>query len=229
VKRLLALALVLAACGTSAPEPRGLSTTEAERLALVRFTNYTAKNAKFSGSVPSPGGKLLLTGRIDFVAHLGYAAMRTDGRADLASGGLVQWNLTRMAFHGAPDAVAVDPPPAENWQLRALQKTGSELDGALRLLVNLAADRPDNAQLLQQSTARWLRSDTVDGVAVDVLEGPKQDGRPATADDARLRYWVDADGGLRRVEARLGDQQEFAVFDFHGVGEPLTVIPPIAS
>lgn len=228
MKRWLVLAIVLAACGTGTPEPRGLSTTEAERLALVRFTNYTAKNAKFTASVPSPGGKLVLTGRVDFVSHLGYAAMRTDGRTDLASGGLVQWNLTKLAFHGSPTAQAVDPPPAENWQLRALQKTGSELDGALRLLVNLASDRPDNAQLLQQSTARWLRSDTIDGVAVDVLEGPKQEGKATTSDDARLRYWVDADGKLRRVEARLGDQREFAVFDFHGVGEPLTVIPPIA-
>lgn len=228
MKRWLVLLVVLTACGASTPEPRGLSTTEAERLALVRFLNYTAKNAKFTASVPSPGGKLLLTGRIDFVDHLGYAAMRTDGRADLASGGLVQWNLTRLAFHGAPSPEPVDPPPAQDWQVRALQQTGSELDGALRLLVNLASDRPDNAQLLQQSTARWLRADTVDGVAVDVLEGPKQDGKAATTADARLRYWVDADGKLRRIEARLGEQQEFAVFDFHGVGEPLTVIPPIA-
>lgn len=214
MKRALALLLVLTAC-SSTPDPRPLSIPEAERLALVRFSNYTTGVSAFTASVPSPGGKLVLDGRVDFVNHLGQAGMRTDGRDDEFSKGLLQWNLGRMAFATAPSA---------DWQVRDLQERGSELDGALRLLVNLGADRPENAQLLLQSSARWLRSDKIGDTAVDVFEGPKQ----KDAAEARLRYWLDADGKLRRLEAKLGTQEELAVFDFTGPGEPVQVIPPLA-
>lgn len=213
MKRALALLLVLTACGSN--DPRPLSIPEAERLALVRFSNYTTGVSAFTASVPSPGGKLVLDGRVDFVNHLGHAGMRTDGRDDEFSKGLVQWNLGRMAFATAPSA---------DWQVRDLQERGSELDGALRLLVNLGADRPENAQLLLQSSARWLRADRIGDTAVDVFEGPKQ----KDAAEARLRYWLDPDGKLRRLEAKLGNSEELAVFDFTGPGEPVQVIPPLA-
>lgn len=224
MKKALALLLVLTACG-STPDPRPLSIPEAERLALVRFSNYTTGVSAFTASVPSPGGKLLLDGRVDFVNHLGYAGMRTDGRSDEASQGLVQWNLGRMAFAMTPSTKAVDPVPVVDWQVRNLQERGSELDGALRLLVNLGSDRPENSQLLLQSSARWLRPDKIGDTAVDVFEGPRQ----KDATDSRLRYWLDADGKLRRLEAKLGNQEEFAVFDFTGSKQPVQVIPPLAS
>lgn len=223
-KTVLALALLMTACSTT-PHPRPLSIPEAERLALVRFSNYTTGVSAFTASVPSPGGKLVLDGRVDFVNHLGYAGMRTDGRDDEFSRGLVQWNLGRMAFGTTPSIKPVDPVPAIDWQVRELRERGSELDGALRLLVNLGSDRPENAQLLLQSSARWLRSDKIGDTAVDVFEGPKQ----KNAADARLHYWLDADGKLRRLEAKLGNQEELAVFDFTGSGEPVKVIPPLAS
>jgi len=213
VKRTLALLLALTACSTT-PDPRPLSIPEAERLALVRFSNYTTGVSAFTASVPSPGGKLQLTGRVDFVNHLGNADMSTDGRTDQFSRGLVQWNLRRLAFATTPST---------DWQVRDLQERGSELDGALRLLVNLGADRPENAQLLLQSSARWLRSDKVGDTAVDVFEGPKQQN----AAEARVRYWLDSDGKLRRLEAKLGNSEELAVFDFTGSGEAVQVIPPL--
>lgn len=213
------LVVVLAAC---TPGPHALTEAEAERLALVRFTNYTAGLASFTAHIPEPsGGALLLDGRIDFVDHLGYATLRTEGRSDPASAGQLQWNLVRIAFNSAPDLA--DPPPAMGWKVRELQQTGSELDGALRLLLNLANDRPDNAQLLRQSTAHWLRTDSVDGKQVDVFEG-----QGATGEESRLRYWVDADNGLRRVEARLGNESEFAVFDLRHTGQHITRIPELA-
>ncbi|MEV6240273.1 hypothetical protein [Lentzea sp. NPDC051838] len=216
MKKALALLLVLTACG-STPDPRPLSIPEAERLALVRFSNYTTGVSAFTASVPSPGGKLVLDGRVDFVNHLGAASMRTDGRDDEFSKGVLQWNLGRMAFAAGTERV--------DWQVRDLRERGSELDGALRLLVNLGSDRPENSQLLLQSSARWLRSDQIGDTAVDVFEGPKQ----KDAAEARLRYWLDADGKLRRLEAKLGSQEELAVFDFTGSKEPVKVIPPLAS
>jgi hypothetical protein len=208
-KTVLVLALVLTAC-SSTPDPRPLSIPEAERLALVRFSNYTTGVSAFTASVPSPGGKLVLDGRVDFVNHLGYAGMRTDGRDDEFSQGLVQWNLGRMAFAMSPSTKPVDPVPVIDWQVRELRERGSELDGALRLLV--------------QSSARWLRPDRIGDTAVDVFEGPKQ----KDAVEARLRYWLDSDGKLRRLEARLGNSEELAVFDFTGSKEPVKVIPPLA-
>ncbi|NGY61855.1 hypothetical protein G7043_23285 [Lentzea sp. NEAU-D13] len=215
MKKALALLLVLTACSAT-PDPRPLSIPEAERLALVRFSNYTTGVSAFTASVPSPGGKLLLDGRVDFVHHHGYAGMRTDGRSDEFSQGLVQWNLRRMAFATAPSA---------DWQVRDLQERGSELDGALRLLLNLGADRPENAQLLLQSSARWLRADRIGDTAVDVFEGPRQ----KDATDSRLRYWLDPDGKLRRLEAKLGAQEEPAVFDFTGPARPVQLIPQLGG
>lgn len=223
MKKTISLLLLLTAC-SSTPDPRSLTIPEAERLALVRFTNYTTGISAFTASVPSPGGKLVLDGRVDFVNHLGYAGMRTDGRDDQSSQGLVQWNLGRMAFAMSPSTRAVDPVPVLDWQVRDLQERGSELDGALRLLVNLGSDRPENAQLVLQSSARWLRSERIGDTAVDVFEGPK----PKDAAQARLRYWLDQDGKLLRLEAKLGDQEELAVFDFTGSGEAVQVIAPLA-
>ncbi|WP_330277209.1 hypothetical protein OG205_16935 [Lentzea sp. NBC_00516] len=223
MKRVLALLLVLTACGSTTPRP--LSIQEAERLALVRFSNYTTGISAFTASVPSPGGRIVLDGRVDFVNHLGYAGMRTDGREDAVSQGLLQWNLGRMAFATSPSTTAVEPVPVVDWRVRALRERGSELDGALRLLVNLGSDRPENPQLLLQSTARWLRPDKIGDAAVDVFEGPRQ----KDAADARLRYWLDQDGKLRRLEARLGAQEDLAVFDFADSKQPVQVIPPLAT
>jgi hypothetical protein len=87
------------------------------------------------------------------------------------------------------------PPPGTPRQ-RPLQTTGSTLDTVLRLLLGLSSDRPENAMLLRQSDARWLREDHLGGVTADVLRGPS-----AGAGAANLRYWVARDGRLLRVEA----------------------------
>ncbi|MCP2164308.1 hypothetical protein [Goodfellowiella coeruleoviolacea] len=219
---------LLAGCA-SAAEPRPLTTTEAEQLAMVRFTNYSQQTADLTTTVPAPGGRLRLTGRVDFVNHVGYASLETEGRSDQDSTGLVLWNLTTVAFHPGPAGQLNEPPPPDSWQVRELRENGSELDGALRLMLNLAADRPDNAQLLAQSSARWLRADSIGAVSVAVLEGPQQAGQAPSAQpgDARLRYWLDAEGRLHRVEARLGNQQEFAVIDFTGPGGPMPTVPGV--
>lgn len=215
---LLALLVVITAC---TPGPHPLTEAEAERLALMRFRNYTTGLVSFTARVPVPSsGALLLDGRLDFVDHLGHATLRTEGRSDPDSTGQLQWNLARLAFNPAPGPL--DPPPTGGWTARAFQRSGSELDGALRVLLNLAGDRPDNAQLLRQSAARWLRADSVDGVDVDVFEGPGSD-----EEQSRLRYWVDADNTLRRVEARLGSGSEFAVVDFRPADQPITRIPEL--
>ena len=44
-----------------------------------------------------------------------------------------------------------------------------------------------------------------------------------------MRYWLDSDGKLRRLEAKLGNSEELAVLDFTGSGGTVQVIPPLAS
>ena len=77
----------------------------------------------------------------------------------------------------------------------------------LLLLLELGSDRPDNAQLLLQSDAQWLRADTDDGVPVDVFAGPSApvvSGETAAGPNpGRLRYWVDGTGRLLRFEVDL--------------------------
>ncbi|MGW0517658.1 hypothetical protein [Crossiella sp. NPDC003009] len=206
--------------------PRSLSGAEAERLALVRFINYESRTAAVRAAVPSTSGIVVLDGRIDFVSHLGYAAMRTEGRNDSASAGLLQWSPEVLAFRAGAGQLAVDPVPGNGWQVRPMQRAGNELDTALTLLVDLAADRPDNAELLRQSSARWLRADRVGEVAVDVFEGPLEPGKDA---NGRLRYWVGGDGRLHRLEARTGAGETPAMIDLKPGAAPITPIAAIRA
>jgi hypothetical protein len=217
----LLCALLLAGCAPSTVEPHPLTTAEAERLALVRYLNYEAGLSAVHATIPTGAGTVVLDGRVDFVTHVGHAALTTKGRTDAASAGVLQWNPKLVAFRqgiGADDAL-----PPDGWQLRPLQG-GAELDVVLLVVLNLANDRPDNPQLLRQSTAQWLRSDTVEDVAVDVFTGPAKDGEAA-----RLAYWVDRDGQLRRVTVRLTGRPEEATVSFTPTTQPLTPLPALVT
>jgi hypothetical protein len=222
---LMALVAVLVAACSSTPEARPLSEQEAELLAVIRFTNYSDRVVAFRGQVPSSAGTLMLDGRVDFARSVGYATLRTAGETGHGSAGVLQWSRAALAFL-AGAGPAADPPPGGTWQLRQMQ--GGELDTALALLLGLGKDRPDNAQLLRQSEARWLRSDTVDTSPVDVFEGPRGQGR-AGAEAPRLRYWVDSGARLRRVEARIGLAQDAASFDFTPGAAPFTAMPELSN
>ncbi|MFC8344779.1 hypothetical protein [Streptomyces sp. NPDC057280] len=93
---------------------------------------------------------------------------------------------------------------AGGWTRRGF--VGGPLDTGLRLVLGLAADRPDNAQLLAQSGPSWLRGDRIDGRPLDVFSGPRPrpQGSAPPAGRSPLAYWIDADGDLRRVTATLG-------------------------
>ena len=218
---LLVVMVLTAGCG--APAPRPLTQDQAELLAVLRFRNYDHGLVSFRGRVPSAAGTLNLAGRIDYVRGIGYGTLRTDGGAGYGSAGVLQWNGKRLAFFAGP-AQAGDPPPAGQWQLRPIQAPGGELDTALALLLGLGSDRPDNAQLLRQSDARWLRSDSVGGAPVDVYEGPG-----AAGGGPHLRYWVTGSGDLRRIEARIGAAEQDASFDFTTGAAPFTVLPRLST
>lgn len=222
----LALTLVLTACdgddgaggtGTvSSASPtasaRPLTTDEAQGLATMRFQNYAAGVRTVRFEVADAGRTYVVDGWVDFVAHLGYASVHETSSGET---GLLAWTAqTVSTFDGDVDPGDEPPLPPPGldeaaWVTSDLAPDRSRLHALLAVLTGLANDRPDNPVLLQQSDARWLREDSVDGVPVDVLAGPTSDDLSEQDPDAdgsaaTVRYWVDESWRILRLETRLG-------------------------
>ncbi|MEU4804925.1 hypothetical protein [Actinosynnema sp. NPDC023587] len=199
--------------GSAPPGPRPLTSDEVDRLAITRFRNYEAGGRAVTITVPTTAGGLVVTGSIDYRAGLGYAVVRGAGR-DTSGNGLIQWNATTVLVHPVADAPPEAPasPPASGWHRRPLLTSGSSLDSALLIALNLGSDRPDNAELLPQNGAAWVRHDQVGDHRVDVMSGPAARGRPGTA--GNVRYWVDPDGTMHRVRADVDSEPQPVVIDF---------------
>ncbi|WP_327325109.1 hypothetical protein OG735_23320 [Streptomyces sp. NBC_01210] len=213
---LLAVLLASAACtGPAADRPAGdraaLTEQQAELLALTRFTNYRSAAGTVSATIPVPGRTLRLDGRLDWRAHTGYAELRdeTPG-APTHWRHLLRWNRTTVSARFNWTGPRPDKPPADGWSERRLEPRSATVDSTLLLLLSLGSDRPENAQLLVRSSAHVLGHEKISGVPVTVFSGPGTADAPAPAAPSapgtpgRTRYWVDADGGLRRFAARLG-------------------------
>jgi hypothetical protein len=230
--RLLAVAIsalcvaVLAACGGSSSSdvgPRHLTQEQAELLATVRFRNYDAGVRSIVVTIPDtaaegPGSGGRVEGWVDFARHLGYAAA-TQGSTPL---GAVAWSAERIAINESargPVDVAV---PREGWRSDRLDPQASSMTRALAIVLNLASDRPENPLLLRQSDAAFLRTAEIDGTKVVVLAGPS----PATAASTpsteapasprtrdRIRYWIDGDGLLRRVQVTVPGTTAWTTID----------------
>ncbi|SDC21933.1 hypothetical protein SAMN05216174_101547 [Actinokineospora iranica] len=193
--------------------PRALTSDEVNRLAIARFRNHEAGGRAVTITVPTTSGGLVITGSVDYRAKLGYALVRGTGR-DTSSDGLIQWNTTTVFVHPMADAPAELPatPPESDWHRRPLRTTGSSLDSSLLIALSLGSDRPDNAELLPQNGAAWIGQDEVRGRQVDVMAGPGASARPDTA--GNVRYWVDSDGAMHRVQADVASEPEPVVIDF---------------
>ncbi|MBC9712737.1 hypothetical protein H9Y04_09145 [Streptomyces sp. TRM66268-LWL] len=236
----LAGALAFAAAEPGA-EPRPVTVDEAQRMALARFRVYETSPAEVTVRVPSGDGTVLVRGTVDYRKHRAVGSYVLDGTAGAGAGrdrGLVAWDLGGLALApGTRGAAPVQPAavaaavrePGIAWTPR--HYTSDPLDTALRLSLSLAADRPDNAQLLTQSGPMWLRNERIDGRDHGVFSGP----RPAPGKSVRLKsaqrprarspltYWIDRDGGLRRVEMLTGSGQPLTV-DF-GAARLRTGVP----
>lgn len=202
--------------GGGDPEgPRALTSDEVNRLAIARFRNYEAGGRAVRITVPTTAGGLVVTGHVDYRAGLGYGVVHGSGR-DASGDGLIQWTATAVYAHPMADAPAEAPasPPDSEWHRRALRTAGSALDSALLITLNLGSDRPDNAELLPQNGAAWVGRDEVGGREVDVMSGPSARARPGTA--GNVRYWIDPDGTMHRVQADVASEPRPVVIDFDG-------------
>lgn len=166
-----------------------MTASQADLLALARFDDYQNGVSAIDAVIPVSGQDFRLDGRVDWRSHLGYATLAAS-RPGVGSE-LLQWSPNGIAVRGGQSG----PPPAtltaDGWMLRPWQP-GADLDTVLQLVLDLGADRPENAQLLQQSGAGVLRRDSVGGRAVTVF-----------AATPHTRYWIADDGTLRRFEAQV--------------------------
>lgn len=210
--------LVLGGCAATPAGPRALTTEEAQRLAVARFRNVDVGIREIVMTVPGAEG-VELTGWVDFARHLGYASViDLDSQAPL---GLLRWDLDSVAVH---DPVASTlPVPTDGWSVSPVDVTSS-LGNAIIVVLSLGSDRPDNPQLLQQTDARWLRTDSVGSVEVTVFAGPSADAVATAAppvDRELTRFWVDDTGLLLRFEARTSSNSEdWIVLDLGPAAEP---------
>ncbi|MER6090309.1 hypothetical protein [Streptomyces bluensis] len=202
---------------TTAP---ALTTRQAELLALTRFTNYRRGTTQITADIPVQGHPARLTGRLDWRHGTGLAILQGNGGVLEHGRHLLRWNHTTVSVRHNWTGPLPTPPPQRGWAQRELTARASTIDTALLLLLSLAADRPDNAQLLLRSGARRLGDEEVAGVPVTVFAGPSatppQGATPETArtTPSRTRYWVEAGGRLRRFSARLGGGTEWLVATF---------------
>ncbi|MEU9620929.1 hypothetical protein ACIO8F_11420 [Streptomyces sp. NPDC087228] len=216
---------------------RPVTMEEASRLALSRLNLYQASPVAVTLTATEGGGVVVrVKGVVDYRTHRAVGSYQvtgstgasgsssSSGAAGPAAGqldhGLVVWDTGGLGLAPAPEGDN-SPPwqqaehiPRSGWSARSY--TTDPLDAGLQLLIGLGADRPDNPLLLAQSGARWLERDRIDGRSYDRFAGPRAQGAtPSAGSDGErspLTYWVDGDGGLRRVTMRMP-----------GLGTPTTV------
>lgn len=174
---------------------RTINDEEALRLALMRFSNHRAGGSHFRAEVPSARGTLFVDGDVDHRRNVGFGQVSGPRSAET-----VQWDIARRAAWRSEAGTVRTPPevPLGKPGLRPLNPS-TPLHSVLAFVLTLSEDRPADARKLRRSGARWVGTDTVNRVTVDVLEGPA-----VGAAGGPVRYLVAKDGRLLGVDLRLG-------------------------
>ncbi|MFJ8431276.1 hypothetical protein ACIQ9P_08230 [Kitasatospora sp. NPDC094019] len=199
---------------------RPVTVDEASRLALSRLNLFQASPVEVSLTAAEGGDVAVrVEGVVDYRTRRGVGRYQVTGASGPLDHGLVVWDAGGLGL--APEPAGVDSAgtpawtqaervPRQGWSPRTY--TADPLDAGLQLIVQLGADRPDNPLLLAQSGARRLGGERLDGRDYDRFAGPRAQGATPNGERSPLTYWVDADGGLRRVTMRMP-----------GLGTPTTV------
>ncbi|MEV7782300.1 hypothetical protein [Kitasatospora sp. NPDC088351] len=207
--------------GSGPTTSRAVTSDEAARIALSRLTLYQASPVAVTLTAAEGGGVVIrVDGVVDYRNHRAVGSYQATGATGQLDHGLIVWDSRGLGLAPEPEG-AGGPPwqraehvPRPGWSPRAY--TTDPLDAGLQLLIQLGADRPDNPLLLAQSGPRWLGTDRIDGRNYDRFSGPRsRDATHGAGPDGELSpltYWIDGDGGLRRVTMRMP-----------GLGTPTTV------
>lgn len=229
----------IAALGGRPVSPRGVTAAEADTLARMRQRNRAALGGQVRLTVPTlPAATLRGVGWVDWRKNLAYLAVRdldkpTEGLLMRAGrNGVAVRTAPKSDRPPSPDDLPPLPPPRErDWGYTRWEERGDALGGLdLDLLINevllVGGGAREEAEPMRTS-AVWLRKDNVGGTPVSVFEIPKAAERGTPPGQARLRYWVDRSGGLRRLElrTRIG---AFAQLDIDRGDVPYVASVPIA-
>lgn len=157
-----------------------LTIDQSEDLAQVRFRQAAAGMAVYDITV----------GEGDALDHL-------DANVTVDAENLIAWGTVERG----PEGIAVTEEIAFSPELYVVDtdagwQAGPSPSPLLSIVFALADDRPENAQLLRQSDARYLGTADDDGRTLRVFRLPS-----AGEDPAHTRMWLDDDGALRRVDA----------------------------
>ncbi|MFC0598306.1 hypothetical protein [Streptomyces palmae] len=217
---------------------RPVTTEEASRLALSRLNLYQASPVEVSLTATEGGGVVVrVEGVVDYRSRRGVGSYQVTGASGAAGSaeaggssaerldrGLIVWDTGGLGLAPArkgdksPPWQQAERLPRSAWSPRSY--TTDPLDAGLQLLIGLGADRPDNPLLLAQSGARRLGSDRIDGRDYDRFAGPRAQGTTPKAGSAGerspLTYWVDGDGGLRKVTMRMPGLGTPTTLEFSG-------------
>ncbi|WP_033340314.1 hypothetical protein [Catenuloplanes japonicus] len=188
--------------------PRAVTADEAKLLAGLRVADLRAGGGRISMALPARDGTLRRgEGWLDWERMRAYLLLRTTGGEAPAE--LLLATSSTVSTRPVPDdAAGWQLPPLQAprgkwtstpWAERGDKLGGFDLDLLLTEAMALGGDGRGKPSVLRE-TARHLRDDTVNGVAVGVFEIPKAEESGAAPGHARMRYWVGADGVLRRVE-----------------------------
>lgn len=215
---------------------RPLTGAELNRLASMRSHNFSDGRVGVRGTVGRIGSHTSIDGWVDWRRKLIYLSVYSTATRSTA---MVQARPGVLAIRpdpgagdsqggpGKPPAV----PPADGWRVRPLtlaEDSQAPLDNLIAFLFLIAQERPDRADLLGSLDNEWVRTDTVQGVEVDVLLGPAvipgqsmpspAPSASAAPDPASLEthggavgYWLDAEGRLRKVETLLAAEMPTAI------------------
>jgi hypothetical protein len=196
--------VLLAACSSegdkAAAEPEPLTLTQASLLAEVLSRNLEVGGATFVVTAldPRTGATVRLDGAVDWTAGHGTAVV--SGLRDAAGPvTAVAWTRDGVAEQrpvadagagsGAGAGAAAQPAP---FILRTVDTDAYTIDRLIAIVLGLATERPDNAQLvLQKPDAGFVRTDVLRGVDVEVL---RYSGRTV--------LWIEpTSGALLRLES----------------------------
>lgn len=196
------------------PAPTPLTREQATLMADVLYRNRESGGATFTLSTPlgPEGGTLTLFGEVDWVGHHGHAIVTTSEPIDdpLTE---VWWSLQNV-FERRPslDEDLIDLGVAMTASVieRPVDLERRRIDQLIALIIALAAEQPENAELiLQTEGSAFLRLDELRGVDVEVLRYGE-----------RSIYWVDPTSGrLLRFEGTDESRTFPIVVDLLETGE----------
>ncbi len=185
-----------------------LTLSQATTLAQTLFENYDGGGASITATIPyGPAATFRFVGDIDWHEHRGHGQLETvfaDGRPHQTTE--VTWTRDAVSTTDAQGTAST----------HALDPKSSPLDRVLAFLDSLSSDRPENAQLLQQSDATYLGSEGAGTDAVDHFRA-----------GARTTYWVRVgDGRMVRAEAQFSGFAGPVVIEVHDPGPRSIALPP---